>query len=128
MKQIILAATLAATPLAATAENQTAEGLSLMERGALMVLESLLEEAEPTISDFAETMQELGPQMRELGETHGPQLRELLTEMGDDLLLFMHRVDDLRHYQAPEFLPNGDIILRRKPNAPSFEPEGAVDL
>lgn len=128
MKQIILAATLAATPLAATAENQTTEGLSLMERGALMVLESLLEEAEPTISDFADTMQELGPQMRELAETHGPQLRELLTEMGDDLLRFMDRVDDLAHYQAPEFLPNGDIILRRKPNAPSFEPEGAVDL
>ncbi len=32
-------------------------------------------------------------------------------------------IDDPRHYQMPEVLPNGDIIIRRRPGAPSLTPE-----
>ena len=39
-------------------------------------------------------------------------------------------VDDLNAYEAPEMLPNGDIIIRRRPDAPPFEPseDGSVAL
>ena len=39
-------------------------------------------------------------------------------------------IGDLGNYQAPERLPNGDIILRRKiPQAPiEFGPNGEVDI
>jgi len=31
------------------------------------------------------------------------------------------RIDSLQYYREPEILPNGDIILRRKADAPPFE-------
>jgi hypothetical protein len=37
----------------------------------------------------------------------------------------------LRNYDAPEVLPNGDIIMRRRDEAPTYEPDpetGEVDL
>ena len=34
----------------------------------------------------------------------------------------MRKVDSLEHYREPEILPNGDIILRRREDAPPFEP------
>jgi hypothetical protein len=43
-------------------------------------------------------------------------------------------IDDLNAYHAPEMLPNGDIILRRKipfvpeEPAPGPEPEGEIEL
>ena len=52
-------------------------------------------------------------------------------EMGPALAEMMTRIDDLRNYDSPEIMPNGDIIIRRKPDAPIFEmdPEtGEVDL
>ena len=30
-------------------------------------------------------------------------------------------IDSLEHYQMPEVLPNGDIIIRRRPDAPPYE-------
>lgn len=33
-------------------------------------------------------------------------------------------IDDPRHYEMPEVLPNGDIIIRRNPDAPKFTPPG----
>ncbi len=35
-------------------------------------------------------------------------------------------IDDPRHYEMPEVLPNGDIIIRRRPGAPSMTPEEDV--
>jgi hypothetical protein len=32
-------------------------------------------------------------------------------------------IDDPRHYEMPEVLPNGDIIIRRREDAPEFRPE-----
>jgi hypothetical protein len=34
-------------------------------------------------------------------------------------------IDDPRHYQMPEILPNGDIIIRRREDAPALGPEEA---
>lgn len=51
-------------------------------------------------------MAELEPGLKELGgqlQALEPVLRDLAAKIGD-----------IRNYQAPEQLPNGDIILRRK--------------
>lgn len=49
-----------------------------------------------------------------------------LGELGSGDLTFNGQPVDLDHYSAPEMLPNGDIILRRKTDAAPDEP--TVDL
>ncbi len=107
MKRLILIAALAASP--AVAEDSQ-DVPNLIEEGAKMFLRGLMTEMEPAIDDLRTMMDELGP-----------AVEEFALEMGPALAALLDRVDDLRHYQQPEFLPNGDIIIRRKPNAPLFE-------
>ncbi len=49
------------------------------------------------------------------------ELKPALTEMFKMIEQF-EGVDDPRHYQMPEVLPNGDIIIRRRQDAPPFKP------
>lgn len=108
---VIFCAALLAT--SATAEGtDTREGLSLMERGAQMFLRGLLEDMEPAMDELRTLADEFGPQMQEFMQSMGPALADLI-----------NRVDDLAHYEAPEILPNGDIIIRRKPDAPEYVPQ-----
>jgi hypothetical protein len=74
---------------------------------------------------------------QDLGETLDKALRNLMEKMApalDDALKTVEPlmnqaletmrefdvVDDPRHYQMPEVLPNGDIIIRRRPDAPEL--------
>lgn len=117
MKHIIAAIFFAATaalPVSAQ-ENDTpqAEGFNLIEQGAKLLLRGLMDEIEPA-------MDEMGAAITLLGKDMGPVVAQLLGQ-----------IDDLRNYRAPEVLPNGDIILRRIPDAPDYDPDpdtGAVDL
>lgn len=113
----LLALMIAAVPArgeepAASAE----EGFSLLEEGARIILRSLVEEMEPALKEMQEG---LGDAMKEMG----PVLRELAAMIGD-----------IRNYEMPEKLPNGDIILRRKvPPAPEGPgtlpgPDGQIDI
>lgn len=88
---------------------------SLLEEGAKLFLKGLLEEMEPAI----EGLNDLGADMK-------PALRQMLDEMGPALLDLLSKVDDITQYHAPEILPNGDIILRRK--QPQSEPDGAPEV
>lgn len=94
----LLAILLAGTSVAAGAHEHAAnddrsemsEGVDLLEQGARLLLRGL--------------MQELAPALREMESG----LRELEALMGDFSL-----------YHAPEILPNGDILIRRRtPVAP----------
>ena len=125
MKQMIaltLILGLAASP-ALTQEEltpDTGEGFSLMEEGARLLMRGLMTEMEPAIDDLRDSMEEAGPAFAELAGTIGPAFSELL-----------RTVDDLRNYEAPEILPNGDIIMRRSPDAPAWEPDpesGDIEL
>lgn len=102
----ILACCSLATPLVAQQDRP-----SLMERGAQMFLEGLLDEMESAVDGLSELMEEVGPALRSFVIEMGPKLRAVL----DD-------VEDWSVYEPPEVLPNGDIIIRRKPNAPDREP------
>ncbi len=117
MKQIF-ALTLAVGVLSApalaedAADTEMSEGLNLMEEGARMLMRGLLDEMEPTLEGLREEFAEMGPAFAEFARSVGPAFGELL-----------EKVDDLRNYEAPEFLPNGDIIMRRSPDAPVWQPD-----
>lgn len=114
---IALCLALAAPPLGAEEPSGTApdpsaeEGMSLIEKGARMLLQSLLDDVEP--------------RMKELGKG----LDEALAEMGPALKDLLGRIDDFRNYHAPEMLPNGDIIIRRKsPSELALPDHGQIEI
>jgi hypothetical protein len=109
---LLLAATLSpATAQEAAPEKGVQEGFSLLEEGAKIIMRSMLDEMQPALDDMG---RELGLAMEEWG----PALRELAA-----------RVGDLSAYHAPEILPNGDIIIRRKRLPPDLPgPNGEIDL
>ena len=73
------------------------------------ILDNLLTEAQPHLEGLAGamegTLQEISPALRELGGL----------------------VDDIENYQRPERLPNGDIILRRRADAPPPPPTDRLE-
>lgn len=75
----------------------------MMEQGAQQFLEGLLLQMEPALDGMMGFIEEMGPSMQEL----------------------MEEVKDWSVYEVPEILPNGDIIIRRKPDAPA--PDTAPD-
>ena len=123
MKRLIL---IGATALfAAPAAAQDEGGKSLMEQGAELFFEGLRKEMEPALEDL------LG-----LAEQFGPAMQSFIEEMGPALAEIGGKVKDWSAYEAPEMLPNGDIIIRRKPDAPDQpdevapreDDEGATDI
>ena len=109
MKQII-AAPLVTLMLSAPLIAQ--EEPSLMERGAQLFFEGLMQEMAPAMDEVAKLMEEAGP-----------ALQDFVSEMGPKLLTMLEEVEDWSVYAAPEVLPNGDIIIRRKPEVPELTPE-----
>ncbi|WP_090207421.1 AAA+ family ATPase [Yoonia litorea] len=125
MKQIaIIPLVIALTGQPALAQEQdttdTEEGFSLMEEGARLFMRGIMSEMEPALDEMRQSLDELGPAFAEFAQAVGPAFAELLDT-----------VDDIRNYDAPEILPNGDIIIRRSPDAPIWEPDpdtGDVEL
>ena len=103
MKHAALAlALLAATPATAQDENDSLrDGLDLFSEGSRMILEGLVEGMRPMLEEAQPFFEEdVLPFLQGLGAV----------------------VDDLTHYEMPERLPNGDIIIRRRPDAPEPAP------
>lgn len=99
--------------VAAPAAAQEAEPPSAMERGLRLFLDGLMEEMGPALRDF-----------EELTEDARPLLDRLQAELGGV-------IGDLDVYEAPEILPNGDILIRRKaplPQGIEENPDGSIDL
>ena len=88
------------------------DGLSLMERGAQLFMEGILKEMEPAIEEFQGLADDIGPALQQFAQEMGPRLGEILDQ-----------VEDWSAYEPPEILPNGDIIIRRKPSHPLTPPE-----
>jgi hypothetical protein len=112
-----LALILAACPAAAeeSAPGTGDKGIDLMEEGARLLFESLLDQMEPQLRELQGMTEEMARQIE-------PALDFLSTEIGPAFMALVARIDDLANYQPPEFLENGDIIIRRKPEAPPFVP------
>lgn len=117
MKHFILAVAFC-IPLPALAQEngEVEQGFSLMEEGAKLLFRGIIDEIEPAIDDFKGMAKELEP-----------ALELLATKMGPALLDIMNRLDSVRYYEAPEILPNGDIIIRRSLDAPEYVPREPAD-
>lgn len=125
----MISAALAAFAMPAAAQEDS--GKSLMEQGAELFFEGLREEMEPALDDLLGLAQQFGPAMQSFFEEMGPALAELAGE-----------IKDWSAYEAPEMLPNGDIIIRKKPPQDQLEtpdqpeeseqtddaPDGATDI
>ncbi|GIT89863.1 hypothetical protein JANAI62_06530 [Jannaschia pagri] len=101
--------------LALPAAAQEADAPSAMERGLRLFLDGLMQEMEPALRD-----------LEGLAEEAAPLLEGLQQDLSETL-------GDLNAYHAPEVLPNGDILIRRKePLTPDGSvdrnPDGSVDL
>jgi hypothetical protein len=57
--------------------------------------------------------EELDQLFRDMIEHMKPALDELL-----ETLKVLENIDSIEHYERPEILPNGDIIIRRRDDAP----------
>ena len=103
---ICLVATLALPAHAQEAEDDNgamSEGLDLMGRGAALLLEGLREEMQPMLDEIR------------------PFMDEHLIPFTENLFGL---IDDITAYEMPERLPNGDIIIRRRPDAPDLPEPG----
>lgn len=110
----IAAFMLVAPMLHAQEDAPPGEGSSLMEDGARLFFDGLMKETRPAMKGMKEMAERLGPQLRSFAEEMGPALADILKD-----------VKDLSVYEPPEKLPNGDIIIRRKPDmdtAPDLPP------
>ncbi len=65
-----------------------------------------------------------GPEDRPLSEQLDDVFRNLMEQMKPALDEFLETlevlegIDSIEHYERPEILPNGDIIIRRREDAP----------
>lgn len=62
--------------------------------------------------------EQLEEAIRGLVESMKPAIDELRAT-----LQILEGIDSLEHYERPEVLPNGDILMRRKSDAPPFDPD-----
>lgn len=80
------------------------QGLDLLSQGTQLLLQGLMNEIEPTLRDIKPSL-----------EAFGPMLQDLQGLLGNGV-----------GYHAPEVLPNGDIIIRRRQDAPLED--GEIEL
>ena len=110
LKAALLITCLAAPAAAQDDTNQIRDGLDLFGEGARLILEGLRDEMEPMLDEVRPFFEEeMLPFLAELSEL----------------------IDDLAVYELPERLPNGDIIIRRSPDAPPWslpETDEGVEL
>ncbi|MEE3359624.1 MAG: hypothetical protein VX248_06710 [Pseudomonadota bacterium] len=117
MKQTATALLIAlslSTPVAAADDE---DGFSLMERGMELFFRGMISEIDPALEELKKFMDDAGPAVHNFMLEMGPRLGAILDE-----------VEDWSVYEAPEMLPNGDIIIRRKPDAPKPLEDGEIEL
>jgi len=105
---LALALTLSAAPLSAQdADSDIRDGLDLLSEGARTIMEGLLDEMRPMLEEAQPFFEE---------------------EVAPFFANLWALIDDVTSYEMPERLPNGDIIIRRSPDAPPLsEGETAPD-
>lgn len=86
-----------ATPAAAQEDSDTERGFELLREGSRLILEGILDDMRPMIEEARPFFEE--------------EMLPFLEALGN-------MIDDLSAYEMPERLPNGDIIIRRRPGYP----------
>ena len=111
----VLAASLALLTAPVLAQDDPApgaeDGFSLMEEGARLFMRGLTSEAQPPLEEF-----------RGLAEDFAPAFREFAQGLDEGFLELIRTLDDIRYYEAPVIIDNGDILIRRRDDAPDWVP------
>jgi hypothetical protein len=115
--RLILALCLATVPAfaedAPVPPKADAEGFSLMEEGMKLVMRGMMTEMQPALDEMGKALDEMEPHLKELG----PKLQQLIA-----------LIDDIKNYDAPVMMPNGDILIRRNaPLLPKMAPQSAPE-
>ena len=121
MRQLIALCLIAAPAFAEDAPPVPEDdGFSLMEEGMKLVMRGMMTEMQPALDEMGKALDEMEPHLKELG----PKLQQ-----------FIALIDDIKNYDAPVMLDNGDILIRRnaplvpKPDAlPQPGPNGEIEL
>ena len=84
----------------------------------------------PFLDEWSERTEDM---MRELMDEIGPEMERMMTDIVPQLQELSELLGGMVHYEMPEILPNGDIIIRRKQDAPPLPDDflndnGAIDL
>ncbi|MDR7125774.1 AAA+ family ATPase [Pseudotabrizicola sp. 4114] len=89
-------------------QPEAEKGFDLMEEGAKLLFRGLMREMEPALNEMGKALSEMEPTLEKL----------------------MALVDDIRNYDAPRLLDNGDILIPRRKDAPKPLPipEGEIEL
>jgi len=77
----------------------------------------------PFLEEFGQDMmrqfqEEIAPDLERMMEKMGPEMERLMAEMLPRLQELGETLGGLTMYELPEILPNGDIIIRRRQDAP----------
>ncbi len=88
--------------------------LTTLTAAALIAFSPAAEAQDSEWSEFEKLLEQFSEESRTF-------LQNWLTEITPMLESLSEKIDDLSHYEAPEVMPNGDIIIRRKPDAPDQE-------
>ncbi len=97
---LALALSVAAPATAQEEDGTIRDGLNLFSEGSRLILEGLLDEMRPMLEEARPFFEdEMLPFLQSLGQL----------------------IDDITVYELPERLPNGDIIIRRSPDAPPWQ-------
>jgi hypothetical protein len=80
-------------------------------------------ETDSTIGRFFDLLEKFSTDSEDI-------MQQFLDEMGPALTELLDTISDWSNYAAPEVLPNGDIIIRRKPDAALEKPlpEGTKEI
>lgn len=89
------------SPAEAAPGGEIGTGSDLVEQGMKLLFRGILNEMGTSLDEMQEGLEDAAKDL-------GPALRQLLA-----------LIDDVKNYEAPERLPNGDVIIRRKPGAPA---------
>ena len=89
-------------------------GFDLMQKGAKLLFRGLMREMEPALNEMGKALSDMEPALQDL----------------------LALVDDIRNYDAPRVLDNGDILIPRRKDAPAPKlltrkmpkPSGEIDL
>lgn len=118
MRVLLLALPIALMPLALPAQDapppdsEMDQGMSLLQQGAELFLRGLMTEVQPQMQDMQKGLDDLGAKMGSALDQAQPWISALSSMVGD-----------FGYYDPPERLPNGDIIIRRKSDAPPVQLE-----
>jgi hypothetical protein len=90
--------TLSASPgFAQDGDNDVRDGLDMLSEGARTLMEGLLDDMRPMLEEAQPFFED---------------------EVAPFFANLWALIDDVTSYEMPERLPNGDIIIRRSPDAP----------